>query len=566
MNLYFRFNKMADPDQASGEQGSLLASCQANDPAAYGSSSIVHRRSSRSDCPPPVTSSSSQDKPKVNIDTINNSTTSELSSSSMTGQQLFMFFMIVIASISSSFTVCLFPPFYPKIAELKGSSATEYGVIIGINCLVAFLVTPFIGNHLNILGVKFAFSMGLFGGGVCCALSGLLEFFPPGLKFIVFSVLLRVVQATSNAMVVTSSFAYTATFFPKSVGKIFSVTRCVMNVAKLGGPMFGGLLYEFGGFVCPFVAFGLLQVAIATLSFCSLPQLDLLDNCDQDVEKKNEKVSVLKIFSIPTVWFSFLAFIVATLCGGMLSINLEPQVLRAFNFSPFYVGLLYGLRNGANSLASPLWGWISDRNKTSVKPYLVVSALLVSCSFFLMGAGNVLGIHLELTVPLLVTCLCLNGGGISGQQVAGIVDALHEVSNAGYSDSPSTQGLVAGLWSSLSGLGRFVSRAGSGFLVDYYGFNTVVAIACSLQGGLAVFTLVYLVTCECRLVKRDRSLEQVFIVEEKGDEALTGNLVRTDTYLPRSMLLAGQSRTASTMALSFVERKNNFSHEVSWIP
>ena len=97
MNLYFRFNKMADPDQASGEQVSLLASCQANDPAAYGSSSIVHRRSSRSDCPP-VTSSSSQDKPTVNIDTINNSSTSELSS--MTGQQLFMFFMIVIASLS----------------------------------------------------------------------------------------------------------------------------------------------------------------------------------------------------------------------------------------------------------------------------------------------------------------------------------------------------------------------------------------------------------------------------------------------------------------------------------
>ena len=65
--------------------------------------------------------------------------------------------------------------------------------------------------------------------------------------------------------------------------------------------------------------------------------------------------------------------------------------------------------------------------------------------------------------------------------MAGIVDALHEVCNAGYADSPSTQDLVAGLWSSLSGLGRLISRAGSGILVDYYGFNAVVTIACSLQ-------------------------------------------------------------------------------------
>ena len=110
---------------------------------------------------------------------------------------------------------------------------------------------------------------------------------------------------------------------------------------------------------------------LALISALTLTELDMKEDFEQD-DKKNGKVSIFMIFSIHTVWFSFLAFITAILCGGMLSINLEPQVLRAFNFSPFYVGLLYGLMNGANSLVSPLWGWISDRNKTSVKPLLVV--------------------------------------------------------------------------------------------------------------------------------------------------------------------------------------------------
>ena len=74
---------------------------------------------------------------------------------------------------------------------MKGATATDYGLIIGTNCLVAFIVTPFVGNHLGSIGVKFAFIMGISGGGACCFLSGFLEFFEPGSTFILMSVLIR---------------------------------------------------------------------------------------------------------------------------------------------------------------------------------------------------------------------------------------------------------------------------------------------------------------------------------------------------------------------------------------
>ena len=53
--------------------------------------------------------------------------------------------------------------------------------------------------------------------------------------------------------------------------------------------------------------------------------------------------------------------------------------------------------------------------------------------------------------------------------------------NAGYPDDPAMHGLIAGLWSSFSGLGRFVSRVGSGLLVDFIGFNYTAAIVTALQ-------------------------------------------------------------------------------------
>ena len=78
-----------------------------------------------------------------------------------------------------------------RLAEMKGATATDYGLIIGTNCLVAFIVTPFVGNHLDFIGVKFAFITGIFGGGACCLLSGFLEYFQPGTTFLLMSILVR---------------------------------------------------------------------------------------------------------------------------------------------------------------------------------------------------------------------------------------------------------------------------------------------------------------------------------------------------------------------------------------
>jgi len=464
--------------------------------------------------------------------------------SSMTARQYAIFAMIMCSSLSSSFTVCLFPPFYPRLAEMKGATATDYGLIIGTNCLVAFIVTPFIGNHLGSIGVKFAFIMGIFGGGACCFLSGFLEFFEPGSTFILMSVLIRILHAMANAMTITSTFTYTACEFPTAVAKIFSITRCVMNVAQLGGPIVGGLLYEAGGFMCPFVIFGIMQMLLAICAFCLMTSPEQLEediDCDERLNskhrKKKNKVSVCAMLSIPTVWFSFAAFIIATACNGFLSINLEPQVLRNFNLTPFYIGIFFGLRDGANSLASPIWGWLCDRNKTSVKPFLVASSILVAISFLLMGASNVVGFDIKLTLPILVIALCFNGAGIGGQQVVGVVDAMHEAAAAGYPDNPATHGLVAGLWSSLSGAGRFVSRGASGFLVDQFGFDAVSSIACGMQVVIAAATFLYITMCECSLVSRDSRLRSLSVTIVEQGRRRNEHVVFTTNSSPSESLM-----------------------------
>lgn len=45
-------------------------------------------------------------------------------------------------------------PFFPKEAELKHATATEYGLVFGIFELVVCLASPFYGQFLNRIGPK----------------------------------------------------------------------------------------------------------------------------------------------------------------------------------------------------------------------------------------------------------------------------------------------------------------------------------------------------------------------------------------------------------------------------
>ena len=80
-----------------------------------------------------------------------------------------------------------------------------------------------------------------------------------------------------------------------------------------------------------------------------------------------------------------------------------------------------------------------------------------------------------------------------------IIDGIHvlysviSTRNAGYPNDPSLHGLISGLWSSLSGLGRFVSRAGSGFMVERIGFDKTAAVAVMLQAIVVGDTIIYYV-------------------------------------------------------------------------
>ncbi|XP_068202801.1 MFS-type transporter SLC18B1-like [Palaemon carinicauda] len=419
-----------------------------------------------------------------------------------TGKQWLLLLVLLSGTLTSSFAVCLFPPFFPKIAQEKGATATIFGMIIGTNCLTAFLVTPLVGKKLQHIGVKFAFTAGLFCSGGCCVLSGFLEWFPPGALFVVMAILIRMTHAIANAGISTSTFAYIAAEFPDSVAKIFAFTRTTMNVAQMLGPVVGGALYSLGGFKMPFLVMGTIQM---TMTFVAIGYLvDFKDLGDRGTNSKKREIQITHLFAIPGIWLSFLTFVFSTMSNGFLSVTLEPLVLRKFNLGPLYIGLLFGLKDGANSLASPLWGWLCDRYRR-VKIFILVASCLAFLSFVLLGPLP--GLPIKSTLGIVIAALILNGFGIGGQQVAGVVDAMREAVCAGFPDEAGTHGCVAGLWASLSGAGRFTSRAGTGILVDHIGFRKSSVVVVALHGAIIALTTVYLLFYKEKPYKRFQDMD-----------------------------------------------------------
>ncbi len=54
-----------------------------------------------------------------------------------------------VAEVCQAICVSLQAPFYPREAERKGATATEYGLVFGVFELVVFLACPLIGPRLS---------------------------------------------------------------------------------------------------------------------------------------------------------------------------------------------------------------------------------------------------------------------------------------------------------------------------------------------------------------------------------------------------------------------------------
>lgn len=126
-----------------------------------------------------------------------------------------------LADFCNAICVSLQSPFFPKEAEAKGCTATEYGLVFGIFELVVFIISPLYGRHIQSVGPKRLFNIGIFTSAITAILFGLLDHVPGHYPFISLAFIIRIVEALGNAAFLTASFSIMSKEFPNNIATTF---------------------------------------------------------------------------------------------------------------------------------------------------------------------------------------------------------------------------------------------------------------------------------------------------------------------------------------------------------
>ena len=115
---------------------------------------------------------------------------------------------------------------------------------------------------------------------------------------------------------------------------MFAILETFFGLGMILGPFIGGLLYEIGNFILPFVILGGCLVAATLFVVVVLPKAR-----DQQLET-GEKPSMIKALKVPSIIMACYSVACAAASLGFLQATLEPH-LREFKMNALQVYNFY---------------------------------------------------------------------------------------------------------------------------------------------------------------------------------------------------------------------------------
>merc|ERR1712018_174035 len=405
-------------------------------------------------------------------------------------QQWLTAITFVVVNFCNAMCVSMQAPFYPAEAEKKGCMPSEYGLVFGIFELTVFLVSPIIGANLNRMGMKMTLNVGIGTVGVTSILFGLLDRIENGKTFLALSFTLRIIEACGNSGFLTGSFSMIAKEFPDNVATMFAILETFFGLGMILGPFIGGLLYEIGGFIFPFVILGGCLIAATMFVVVVLPRAR---DSQQENEEKPSMVSALKV---PSIIMSCYSVACAAASLGFLQATLEPH-LREYHMNAVQIGAMFVVNGGVYGVAAPVFGMVCDRY--SPKSIAFLGAVLMIISFGLIGPLPFLPIGKS--KGLIIFTLVLQGIGLGAQVVSGFADAHRQAILNGFPDTIDAYGLISGLWTSVFALGAFIGPTLAGIMFDAVGFPWAAMLIIGNQLLVTILLGLFFIIAFCQIRK-----------------------------------------------------------------
>ncbi|KAL7642274.1 UNVERIFIED_CONTAM: hypothetical protein RMT77_006835 [Armadillidium vulgare] len=391
-----------------------------------------------------------------------------------------------LSTIILSLSVSLQAPFYPLVAEKKGASPLQYGIVFGVFNFILLVFCLIYGKIIPHVGAKLVSYTGIFSAGVCNILFGFVDKVNDTTVFIALSIAIRIIEAIGYAGFRTASISIISSEFSDTVEIGFGFIQASFGFGVVIGPAIGGVLFEIGGFTLPFGVVG------CVLTFVAIILLFLPFKCVIDFKDGESKYNFRHLLKFSTTLLSMLSVFVVYLTFGFFEAALEPHI-RQLNLPPKYIGLMFTCFALSFSISSFLWGKLISKCDS---PKLIWSVGAFICILSLLLIGPAPYFNFNLSTEVSIVALLLYGVGEGAQTVGGFAGINKTAKLAGFPQSMQTHSIISTLYMCSVTSGLFIGPIFGGFLYDNIGFRWSTQLYSCLLLVLIVLTLISKITCD----------------------------------------------------------------------
>jgi len=403
----------------------------------------------------------------------------------------------------SGAALCIMAPFYTSEAAKKGLSVTRSSAVFATVFILQVVFTPLFGKYIRKLGAVRLLVAGSIMSGLANLGLGFVNMIDSVEVFFVVSLLMRSMTAVGESAINISVYPLARRMAPK--GYTVTVLSCMETTYGLGnmtGSFLGGLLFNIGGFLLPFLVCGILLVifGIGSGSLISLlsrqseseeaEEGELDENANLPDKKAQPNIKFRSLIQKPSVLLT--CFIV--LLTGMSTLwyepTLEPHLSSQYNLNPFQASLFLIVDGTMYAFFSPVWGLLLDRKFVNNRVILLLGCLIISASFLLLGP---VCFPINPSLYQIGISLAIHGIGQAANFIGTLTLLCSEIEKGALVDPEQSQAMATSMWITFECIGSFLGSFLGGLSYEHMGWR----MSSTLIGGIQFFGALICILYRC---------------------------------------------------------------------
>ncbi|CEF61780.1 MFS-type transporter SLC18B1 [Strongyloides ratti] len=401
--------------------------------------------------------------------------------------------ILLLLLISTNFTCPLafscISPFYNTVAFTKGLSLSQCGIVFGIFNFLGIFASPIVGSIIPKIGLRILLPSGMIITAFGTLLFALTIIIQSSFWFFIISSILRLIQSLGYSILLTCTFTCVSRSFPDLTSTILGIIETFVGLGYTLGPFFGGALYDYGGYILPFLVLGIFLLVCGIISIFFI-KIDNEDSCN-----KYHYSIYFKLIKILDVWIIMSSAIFTGMIFQYHDVTL-PEVLKEFNLTSSQIGAFFLIMGIPYAILTPIYGYILD--KYGGASYFIISGSILSIiAMYFFGPAPFIPLKRNLT--LLIIMSIFEGISVGGLYIPCYIKVLKTViKEKNFPDNLETSGVLSGIFGMCYSFGAVIGPSGGSFLVDQLNYQWSTFIyGTAMLIYLLIFIFIYYIPRHC---------------------------------------------------------------------